>query len=292
VKPLRRSAHSRGARAGSIIRSTCSPGSPAVTSAAEPCRVSAEEWGCRRAWQEGASACPNRLTIRIKVAEPQIFAKLQGELLEPATLDYIAKAVEREAKRALNGNGKASRPDDIRKRLEQERRKLQNLVAALEEGSDAPAAILKAIAEREKTVTQLEGELRQASTPRQQRDLGDMSAFVKRQLADLTALLRTDVPRAKSEFRRLNLALTFHPTEAKPRPYYVVKGQCDLSALAFSRFVPADPPPYRWIHRDRVSSASLDLSGEQSGAVTARLCRRFAASDRGSDRSTAAPQFY
>src|SRR4029450_9702780 len=35
-------------------------------------------FGCRRSWQEG-HACPNRLTIRIKVAEPQILAKLQEE---------------------------------------------------------------------------------------------------------------------------------------------------------------------------------------------------------------------
>jgi hypothetical protein len=102
-----------------------------------------------------------------------------------------------------------------------------------------------------------------------------MSAFVKRQLADLTALLRTDVPRAKSEFRRLNLALTFHPTEAKPRPYYVVKGQCDLSALAFSRFVPADLLPIRWTHRDRVSSASLDLLGERSVHSRTPVLLRF-----------------
>jgi len=42
------------------------------------------------------------------------------------------------------------------------------------------------------------------------------------------------VPRVESEFRRLNLALTFTPTDAAPRPHYVVKDQCDLSALAFS----------------------------------------------------------
>ena len=222
-------------------------------------------FGCRRSWNEGTSACSNRLTIRIKVAEPQILERLQSQVLEPATLDYIAKAVEREVKKALSGSAK--RPDDTRKRLEQERRKLQNLVEALEGGSSTPAAILKAVTEREKTIAQLEAELRQATVPRPQRELGDVPAFVKRQLADLTALLKTDVPKVKSEFRRLNLALTFHPTEAKPRPHYVVKGQCDLSALAFSRFVPADPPRVTWTHRSRPSSgAGLDLLGEQSAA--------------------------
>jgi hypothetical protein len=48
------------------------------------------------------------------------------------------------------------------------------------------------------------------------------------------ALLKSDVPKVKAEFSRLNLALTFTPTDARPRPHYVVTGQCDLSALAFS----------------------------------------------------------
>ena len=46
-------------------------------------------------------------------------------------------------------------------------------------------------------------------------------------------LLKSDPATVKSEFRRLNLQLTFHPTEAEPRAHYVVKGQCDLGALAF-----------------------------------------------------------
>ena len=145
-------------------------------------------------------------------------------------------------------------------------------MAALEDGSSAPGAVLKAIAEKEKTIGLLEAELRQATVAKSSRELGDVSAFVTRQLADLAGLLKADVPRVKSEFRRLNLALTFHPTEAKPRPYYVVKGQCDLSALGFSRFVPADSHlslvPYGAKRVRGVSGASLDLMGEGSAAGT------------------------
>jgi hypothetical protein len=205
----------------------------------------------------------HRTQTLLKVAEPQILAKLQSELMEPTTFDYTVKAVEREAKKAQAG---AKRPDDARKRLEQERRKLQNLVAALEDGSNAPATILKAIAEREKTIGLLEAELRQATAAKPSRDLGDVAGFVKRQLADLTALLKSNVPRVKSEFRRLDLALTFNPTEANPRLYYVVKGQCDLSGLAFSRFVPADShislvPSHRRRAHGR-EGARLALMGE------------------------------
>ena len=95
-------------------------------------------FGCRRSWQEGLSACSNRLTIRIKVAEPQILANLQQQLLEPKTLAYITQAVEREMKKSLQTTPTPA--GEIRKRLEQERRKLQNLVTALEGGSDAPAS--------------------------------------------------------------------------------------------------------------------------------------------------------
>ena len=58
------------------------------------------------------------------------------------------------------------------------------------------------------------------------------------------------------------------PTEAEPGSYYIVKGQCDLSALIFSFFYPADrgsdipTPKPADLSRARVSS----LLGEQSAA--------------------------
>jgi hypothetical protein len=191
-------------------------------------------FGCRKSWQEGLSTCTNRLTIRIKVAEPQILAKLQQELLEPTTLEYITQAVEREMKKSLQTTPKPA--GEIRKRLDQERRKLQNLVTALEGGSDAPASILKAINDREQTVARLEDELAAADEPRPAGKPRDVSQFVQTQLSDLHSLLKTDPATVKAELGRLNLALTFQPTEAEPRPYYTVKGQCDLSALVFSFF--------------------------------------------------------
>jgi hypothetical protein len=63
--------------------------------------------------------------------------------------------------------------------------------------------------------------------------LPELSGWVSEQLKDLTGLLKSDPAKVKSEFRRLNLQLTFHPTEAEPRAHYIVKGQCDLGALVF-----------------------------------------------------------
>ena len=57
--------------------------------------------GCSRSWNQGRDACPNRLTIRMKVAEPQILARLQSELLLPAALKYITANLGKEVRRAL-----------------------------------------------------------------------------------------------------------------------------------------------------------------------------------------------
>ena len=67
--------------------------------------------------------------------------------------------------------------------------------------------------------------------------LPELSPWVREQLLNLTALLKNEPARVKSEFRRLNLQLTFNPIEAQPRAHYIVNGQCDLSALVISYFL-------------------------------------------------------
>ena len=180
-------------------------------------------------------------------------ARLQEELLKPGTLAYITKALEREAKklRTAPRDGMAAT-----KRLEQERRKLQNLISALEGGSSSPAAVLNAIGERERIIGELEAQVRSFGGQNRPRTVDSSPEWVKQQLSDLAGFLKDDVPRVKSEFRRLNLALTFTPVEGEPRPHYVVNGQCDLGALAFS-FVRAAGRPISSTHR---SGAVKDLT--------------------------------
>jgi hypothetical protein len=90
-------------------------------------------FGCSRSWRNGVSACPNRLTIRVKVAEPQLLGKLQRELLEEETLSYVTKAVQAELARASEGG--PERASQVRERLTDKRRKRQNLVTAIEGGA-------------------------------------------------------------------------------------------------------------------------------------------------------------
>jgi hypothetical protein len=168
----------------------------------------------------------------MKVAEPQVLAKLQTELLRPTALAHITKSLEKEVQRALAAPNHGR--SDAERQLTQERKKLQNLIAAIEGGSTAPASLLKAVSEREAIIKRLETELRKQEEKPSGKPVPDLPSWVRQQLEDLTGLLKSDPVKVKSEFRRLNLQLTFHPTEAEPRPHYIVKGQCDLSALAYS----------------------------------------------------------
>lgn len=210
--------------------------------------------GCRRSWGEGRDVCPNRLTIRMKVAEPQILARLQSELLTTGTLQHVTDAVEREVKRAMNERPKAAA--HLERQLSEERRKLKNLIAAIEGGATTPSALLRAVSEREDAIKRLEGDLRKGVEKPPKKAVPDLGKWVEEQLLELTALLKDDPARTKAEFRRLNLQLTFKPVETKPRAHFVVSGQCDLSALAFL-FLRAKHP-----------GALLDRKLERSAAGT------------------------
>ena len=161
----------------------------------------------------------------------QILAKLQTELQQPKALAHITKSLEKEIQRALAAPKAGA--NDNQRQLEQERKKLQNLIAAIEGGASVPSTLLKAVADREATIKRLEAELRKEEEKPAGKPLPDLPSWVGEQLKDLAGLLKSDPAKVKSEFRRLNLQLTFHPTEAEPRDHYVVKGQCDLGALVF-----------------------------------------------------------
>jgi hypothetical protein len=172
------------------------------------------------------------------------------------------------------GRSRRRTPDggETRKQLEQERKKLTSLVAAIEGGSEAPGALLKAIAEREATIGRLEKEL--AGKQGKREIPADIRPWVEAQLRDLTGLLHDNVPRTKTEFRRLHLQLAFSPVEAKPRAYFTVKGQCDLTALAFSlvRTYLRERQEVRRIVADALKSADVDRLLEDQRLVTGSTC--------------------
>ena len=157
--------------------------------------------------------------------------------------------MEREAKRVLSATSETGAID---KQLLEERRKLQNLVSAIEAGGVSAGSLVSAVTTRERNIAALEARLRQARTPPNLSELKDIRPWVETQLADLVGVLKDDPGRVKAEFRRLNLQLQFRPVEAEPRPHYVVSGQCGLSALVFLFL------------RRRLAGAVLDRLREQS----------------------------
>jgi DNA repair exonuclease SbcCD ATPase subunit len=187
---------------------------------------------------------------------------LQAELLKPKALQYISTAVEREVKRALAAGSTVGA--SLQRQLDAEKRKLQNLVTATEGGSSPPAALLKAISEREANIKRLETELRKSNEKPTAKRLPDIPDWVRDQLQNLRTLLKSDPPRVKAEFRRLNLQLTFQPIEAKPRPHYIVNGQCDLSALAVS-----------FVRARAIKGAVLDSMGEYQVHSRTQFCWCF-----------------
>jgi hypothetical protein len=211
-------------------------------------------FGCARSWRQGTSVCTNRLTLRAKVAEPQLLMRLQGELLEPTTLAFITEQVKL-AFAAVASDGS----DDglaLSKRLGEERRKRNNLVGAVEEGGDNIGGLIAALKTREANIRRLEAELATIEgTPAPGHLLDDVPCWVAQQLQNLHGLLKDNPERAKAEFRRLNLHLTFTPVDVDTdNPHYVVDGQCDLSALALSF----------WARAGRPQGAFLARSGEQT----------------------------
>ena len=50
-------------------------------------------YGCRSSWRHGRTTCPNRLTVRAKVAEPILLSALQTQLRSPQVVAYVTDVV-------------------------------------------------------------------------------------------------------------------------------------------------------------------------------------------------------
>lgn len=189
-------------------------------------------YGCLRAWRNGSTACANRLTIRAKVVDACLLERLQGALLEPATVAYVTEALSA----ALN-----SRVDDRDRLLtdahaarEQAAQRLAHLVRAIENG--APSAALNGpIADRQAELARLDTTLAdlEEQPDTTARRLAVMPSLVREQLADLAGLLSGTPERTKLEFRRLDLRVEMASvTDEHPRPFYRATVAAALPELA------------------------------------------------------------
>jgi hypothetical protein len=184
-------------------------------------------YGCLRSWRNGVAACPNRLTVRAKIADPRVLDGLQAELLAPRTVQYVLDALAA----ALNSRIDA-RPKLLAGALaarDQVRQRLQRLVDAIESGVPA-ATLTAAVAERETELRRLDATIAELDAPLPQR-LAVLPAWVRQQLEDVVAVLHLSVERTKTEFRHLRLHVTMQPISDVDRPFYRAIVESELPGL-------------------------------------------------------------
>jgi hypothetical protein len=184
-------------------------------------------YGCRQSWRHGVTTCRNRMTVRAKVADRTLLSSLQTQLTSPGVVAYVTDAVSEHVAKALDEGPRR------RERLEAERgqvrRKLQNLVATVEDGGATPTT-LSAIREREAELERIDRELRLKPAQLQQK-LVVLPSWVQRQLSDAAELLQDEPERAREHFRRLGLAYTVSPVLDDRRPFLRAVGDVDLQGL-------------------------------------------------------------
>jgi len=193
-------------------------------------------YGCPRSWKDGVTACPNRLTIRAKVADAALVAGLRSELLRPETLQYVADALTA----ALNAviDQRPKRREQIEGLLATARRKLEHLVDAIEAGSSGPT-LLEAIAGREADIACLQQELAALNEPLDAK-LVVVPEWVRQQLEDTADLLSGTPERTKTLFRQMGVAFTLHPVhESGARPFLRAEATANWARLISGQFSPS-----------------------------------------------------
>ena len=185
-------------------------------------------YGCPNSSRNGLAACDNRLTIRAKVADPLLLAGLQAELIRPTWVEAITDAVTQEVRRALTQH--PHRHAALKKRRETVARKLDSLLAAVEDGGVPLGSLRARISERDVELRGIDADLvtHVNVTPV---DVTVIPTWVRRQLENLNGLLKDAPLRAKAEFQRLQVQFVLTPVLNDGRPFLRAVGTGDLSAL-------------------------------------------------------------
>jgi site-specific DNA recombinase len=195
----------------------------------------APRYGCLRSWKNGREACTNRLTIRAKIADAALLAGLRAELLRPETVTNLTSVLATELNAALD-----QRPalrERAERALRDARRRLDNLIAAIEDGAGGPA-VRDAIGSREADVHRLERELEALAEPLEQK-LAVMPTWVRQQLEDVVGLLAETPERTKAEFKRFGVSFTLHPSYSEgARPFLRAQGTTDFAHVLSGQYSP------------------------------------------------------
>jgi hypothetical protein len=181
-------------------------------------------YSCRRAPREGS--CTNTIEIKRKTLEDFLLARLRAELENPEVVDYIVQELRR---RVDETRSRSQELQKTTKELDAERRKLQNLISALEDGRSS-STILEAIRKREANIQRLQADL--TAVGRERRPISVTKEWITSQLSDLSSLLTESGEKARNAFRKFALDIVYIPSAEGERPHL--------------RASPQQPPGARW----------------------------------------------
>jgi Tfp pilus assembly protein FimV len=181
-------------------------------------------YSCRRAPREGS--CTNTIEIKRKTLEDFLLARLRAELENPEVVDYIVQELRR---RVDETRSRSQELQKTTKELDAERRKLQNLISALEDGRSS-STILEAIRKREANIQRLQADL--TAVGRERRPISVTKEWITSQLSDLSSLLTESGEKARNAFRKLALDIVYIPSAPRGNAPTCEPRHSSLQALA------------------------------------------------------------
>jgi DNA invertase Pin-like site-specific DNA recombinase len=216
-------AYSKHLFTGRLRCGTCGGGMTTVCSG-----HGSPRYGCVRSWKNGPSACSNRRTVRAKVADPALLAGLQAMLLNPATVRMVTAAVTAAVRQQLSK--KPARRQELEEQRSEARRKLENLIAALEENGPS-VALREAVRTREAAIARIEDQLATLERPAAT-TLAVMPGWIREQLKDLAGMLTANTERTRAELAKLGVSFTLTPvTPREGRPFLQAEGTTHMARL-------------------------------------------------------------
>jgi hypothetical protein len=157
-----------------------------------------------------------------------LLAGLRAELLRPETVQYVTVAIAAEFNHVIDQRPKLRARAETA--LREARRRLENLIEAVEGGASA-TSLLEAMHRREEEVRRLRGELDALSAPLEEK-LTVIPTWVRQQLEDTACLLSDTPERTKAAFKRLGLSIVLRPVHIDgEKPFPRAKGTTDFANL-------------------------------------------------------------
>ena len=180
-------------------------------------------YGCPRNYVRGT--CGNNLRERQDRLESSLLAGIERTVLQPAAVEYTLQKVASEVDRRLRES--VADLGRLRARQAEIERELRELLRALADGYSP--AITAAIAERERELASITGQLLSPGPDGLQASLEGLREFIVSRLGNVRELLlSSDVERARAELARHVRRLDLRPATAGGVRYYVASGQWDF----------------------------------------------------------------